>query len=244
MPTVRRKELEAMIKAQQDVVRELQTDERRAKRRARDFLRPPRISESVWVLLRIAQTLSQHETEANLVATHILQNRCGKRPHPGGGPKPFAAHALAEATVVRSAADHLDAGFQSRLVWRAAKLVAEARVVLRISDANTRGSSPNAAEIAKWLVDHWPVAEQRGRYAAFVRKLGLRAQRKDWAIRFRRRWNVRLRVMPWRSAVPPEMQSRKVIFWRIPGRFLDQFRAPDLGTKNGPIFGYPFFSRY
>ena len=261
MPSVRRKELEAMIKAQQGVVQELQRDERRAKRRARDSLRPPRISGGVWVLLRIVQTLSQNETEANLVATHILQNRCGKRAHPGGGPLPFAPHALAEASVVRSAAGHSDAGFPSRLVWRAAKLVPEARVVLRITDASTRGSSPNAAVIAKWLVDHWPVAERRGRFAAFVRKLGLRAQRKDWASLFRRRWNVRLRIMPWRSAVPPERQSRKVIFGGSRGVFWASFRpqiwvpktapflgtrsfagtraAPFLGTKNGPIFGYP-----
>lgn len=192
-------------------MKELQSESRRAAEQARGLARPPRISTGVWVLLRLAHSLCEHESEADLVATHVLQSRCGKRAQPGGGvAEPPHLGPLAAPIVVRAAADHLDAGFQSRLLWRAAQLVAEARVVLRINVANIRGSSPSLAEVAQWLVDHWPVRERRGRYATLVANLSGRSNRKGWATRFRKRWHIRLRIMPWRSAVAPELQSRKV----------------------------------
>lgn len=223
-----RKELEAMVRAQRREVQELQREARKAARRARELPLPPRISSGIWVLLRVVQGLCRQECEADLVATHVLQHRCGKRAHPGSGAAPPPLGALGKPSVVSAAATHLDGAVQTRLAWRAAKLVAEARVVLRINDANARGSSPNIAEVAKWLVDDWPEAERRGRYPAFVAGICGGKSRKGWAMKFRKRWHIRLRIMPWRSAVSPEMQSRRV-FGRVAG--------PITTATSGPISG-------
>ena len=228
MTSARRQELQAIVWAQRDLAAELQQEWRRARRRARDFGAPSRISDNIWVLLRIARELSGDTAASELLASHVLKHRCGKRAPPGNGPASAPPPALEKPNVVAAAARHRAAAVQSPLAWRAAHLVAEARVALRINDANARGSSPKVAEVAGWLLEEWPLAERRGRFQDFRANMSRLVMRKAWAQRFRKRWHIRLRILPWRSDVPPETQSRKV-FWRTPGAKM----GPESGPKNG-----------
>ena len=243
MHAVRRKELEALLREQKVAVQELQREGRRAARRARDHLGPARISSGKWVLLRVAETLAAAEAEAVLVATHVWKHRCGKRAHPGGGPKPPKPPALAGPAVERAAAEHLGGDIQSRVARRAAMLVAEARVVHRINDANTKGASPSVVKLAEWLVFPWPLAERRGRYADFVAKLGGRGYRKSWAVRFRTRWHIRMRITHWRAAEVPEMQRRKAFFFAPAGPIFRPFLGPIFGAEKRPHFWGHFLFR-
>ena len=226
-----------MIRVLNQTVRTLRSVEKGVKRRATDNERPRGIYFGRRVLLRIAEALSQNEHEAALIRSHVLRKRRGFGTARCGEAEPPRPAVLADPSVVTAASGHMEAGIQSRVAWRAAMLVAEARVVLRINDANARGSSPKVVELVKWLFEDWPVAERRGRYPALVTKMGRMSIRTDWARRFRKRWHIRLRVMPWRSAVAPEMQSRKV-FWGESGAIFDVVFWPHFwGRKTAPKMG-------
>jgi hypothetical protein len=67
---------------------------------------------------------------------------------------------------------------QPRLVFRAALLVAEARLRCRLTAANDLGSAPGAAQVHSWLTELWPERVRRGRSSVFLRRVAGGAARR------------------------------------------------------------------
>jgi hypothetical protein len=164
----------------------------------------------VWILLRIALELEGFSLALQMVVGRVLKGRCGKRSKYDDGD--LAAGILADDNpVLRDVAlNEVRSPMQSRRTFKAALWIAQARTVLRINIANERGASPTAAEVSQWIAEEWPRTERRGRYARFVERIEDGSCRKNFLVKFRRRWQIRLRIMPSRSGVPPEEQSCKV----------------------------------
>ena len=140
---------------------------------------------------------------------------------------------------VEAALRHARADEQSRCLHRAACLVAETRVAVRLSVANARGSSPAAREVAEWLREAWPESECRGMSVAYLAALQCEVRRGKILWRFRRRWRVRMAIMPARSPVTEEQAAEKVrrgspersLLGRLLVAKLSRFWVPDLGPE-------------
>ena len=247
MEPSRRQELRSLVHEQERMLRDLRSGVRRLSRQLKSLTDQRRVSFSTWTLIRIAEALDPDPAPNQLIETHLLQGRFGKRARRHDHEEGISAlPAAVSADVVHAARAELIAPVQSRLAFRAAKLVAEARLVLRINTANERGASPRAAEIVSWLGEEWPHSERRGRYAAFVAKVRHSKHRKNFLMKFRRRWHIRLRLMPCRSSVPPEEQSQKVFrfgmtfFFGIRGPISEPLLTPTSGGHFlTPRSGYP-----
>jgi hypothetical protein len=208
----RKRKLEVAVARAAAELREIRAALTRT-RRAEEFARAgPARRSAVWLLLRLCLDLAGTSEERAILLNHLAGERRGRHQlRLRGRLDAEAPEAPWNAVVhVEAALRHARAEAQSRLVHRAARLVAEARAALRMARANSRGSSPGAREVASWLAEAWPETERRGFSCAYLARLGSPPSRAGCLYRFRRRWAVRLAIMPWRSALPAELAARKV----------------------------------
>jgi len=233
MAAARRRQLEADIVEQAASLRRLSASLERQRREAARQANPPRTRACAFVRLRLAMDLAGGDEERALVLARWRQERSGSARAKlvlGHGPEPYPWKTLAMDEAARLARAEAE---QPQVLHRAALMVAEARVVRRIAQANSRGASPTARDVAAWLSAAWPGGERRGRSAAFLRRLSQDRYRAKALWRFRRLWRVRLRIMPWRSALEPAVASQKV--FRGNAGIGSIFRAGQIGWgRSGP----------
>ena len=94
---------------------------------------------------------------------------------------------------------------------RAVRIVAELRLLKRISELNSRGVTPNSAMMAEMLVQEWPVHMLQPAIVAWLARLPVDLRlRRRWLVKFRRFWNVGYRQLGSRGHLSPGDQRRKV----------------------------------
>jgi hypothetical protein len=127
-----------------------------------------------------------------------------------------------------------------RVVLRAAQMLAEARVVQWLAEANARGVAASTPQLASELRRRWPWRGLGQRARDFHLRLRQNpTARRTWVRRFRQRWHVRWRRLPARADLPPEDVARRAAGRRKPAatcsrdararkrvRFLDPFLVP------------------
>jgi hypothetical protein len=129
----------------------------------------------------------------------------------------------------------------SKNVFVAAGLVAEAAVVDWLARRNLTGVAVSTAPGLRKLRELWPAAGRQRRFLQFfIRLRHSRTHVRNWALRFRRRWGLRWARLPARADLPEERCVRRVgaLFFR-PEKWETQRQFG--GPKTGPFFG-PIFS--
>jgi hypothetical protein len=193
------------------------------------------------VLLRVMVRLASSWEEARCLARR--QGLFEDAPEAGGaGALPRMQEALAAPAVVLRARAALEARPPARVCRRAARLVAEARVLAWLRVVNARGVAPSAAALIAQLRVQWPAPGRDAFFLRFFLRMRHREQvRKAWARAFRRFWGVSWRRLPARADVPPDIlrsrvlvckkRARGVYFWSPWG---DPKLRPFSGPENGP----------
>lgn len=69
------------------------------------------------------------------------------------------------------------------------------------------GASLGAADVARWFGEAWRAEADVADLVAGIRGA---SRRRNFLVKMRRRWNIRLRIMPCRSALTPHAQAMKV----------------------------------
>ncbi len=94
---------------------------------------------------------------------------------------------------------------------RAVRIVAELRLLKRISELNSRGVTPNSTMMAEMLVQEWPVHMLQPAIVSWLARLPVELRlRRRWLVKFRRFWNVQYRQLGSRGHLSPGDQRRKV----------------------------------
>jgi len=183
---------------------------------------PPRSSSSVWLFLRLVWDLAENSAVVAMVACVVSRRRYNPE-HVAGRWSPAAlTRRLDTLDLALTSAALRGMPAQPRLVFRAARMAAEARLVIRLSEANDRGSAPGAALTVAWLAELWPGSARRCRSMAFLRRVTGGSVRRRYLEGLRARWRLRLRVMPARSPLTrDELTSRAA-----PVRQTQQARSP------------------
>jgi len=207
---------------------------------------PPRSSSSVWLFLRLVWDLAENSAVVAMVACVVSRRRYNPE-HVAGRWSPAAlTRRLDTLDLALTSAALRGMPAQPRLVFRAARMAAEARLVIRLSEANDRGSAPGAALTVAWLAELWPGSARRCRSMAFLRRVTGGSVRRRYLEGLRARWRLRLRVMPARSPLTrDELTGRAApvretrtgrpsgdVRGTPPGRFREPKRVP----KNGAVF--------
>ena len=128
----------------------------------------------------------------------------------------------------------------SKNVFVAAGLVAEAAVVDWLARRNLTGVAVSTAPGLRKLRELWPAAGRQRRFLQFfIRLRHSRTHVRNWALRFRRRWGLRWARLPARADLPEERCARRV----GASFFLQKSRVGSavLGAKNGSIFWTHFW---
>jgi hypothetical protein len=99
----------------------------------------------------------------------------------------------------------------NRNAVRAVRIVAELRLLKRISELNSRGVTPNSTMMAEMLVQEWPVHMLQPAIVSWLARLPVELRlRRRWLVKFRRFWNVQYRQLGSRGHLSPGDQRRKV----------------------------------
>jgi hypothetical protein len=99
----------------------------------------------------------------------------------------------------------------NKMAVRAVRIVAEVRLLKRISNLNSRGVTPNSRMVAEMLVQEWPIHVPQPSVTQWLAKLPHElAVRRRWLVKFRRFWGVRFRQLGSRGHLSPVDQRRKV----------------------------------
>ena len=114
---------------------------------------------------------------------------------------------------VREAADKVLAdGDTNKKLFSTARLIAEARVTLKVHAMSARGCSSTSEQIVDWLLDLWPQDLRGPMYAAYKLELMLSPSKRKWARqRLRRIWKVRYLKLQHADPEDPDMMRRKVL---------------------------------
>ena len=95
---------------------------------------------------------------------------------------------------------------------RAVRIVAELRLLKRISELNSRGVTPNSTMMAEMLVQEWPVNMLQPAIVSWLARLPVELRlRRRWLVKFRRFWAVHYRQLGSRGHLSPGDQRRKVL---------------------------------
>lgn len=114
---------------------------------------------------------------------------------------------------VREAADKVVAdGDMNKKLFSTARLIAEARVTLKVHGLSARGCSSTAEQIIDWLLEMWPQALRGPLFAAYKLELALSPSKRKWARqRLRRIWKLKFLKIQHADPDDPDVQRRKVL---------------------------------
>ena len=122
----------------------------------------------------------------------------------------------------------------NKMAVRAVRIVAEVRLLKRISNMNSRGVTPSSRMVAEMLVQEWPIHVPQPSVTQWLAKLPHElAVRRRWLVKFRRFWGVRFRQLGSRGHLSPVDQRRKVSSKKklFPVHFFEQVLTPTSGYK-------------
>ena len=168
-------------------------------------------SKQACVLLRMVADVSSVNPHAVLAARRLL---------PGGiflGTDSLDAQEtrlrplIDRPRVLVAATEALEFMPWNRIAVRAVRIVAELRLLKRISELNSRGVTPNSTMMAEMLVQEWPVHMLQPAIVSWLARLPVELRlRRRWLVKFRRFWNVQYRQLGSRGHLSPGDQRRKV----------------------------------
>ena len=150
------------------------------------------------------------------------------------------AQNLANAAPVRSAADTARAcGSEHVLMYKAARWIAEARLVFRLKARTRLGVSSDRNQILRWLRLSWP-EECRGARCARMWNDGPGAY-KCGTYQMRRLkyiWPIKYGRLGRQAYMPPDVRRRRVANCETQNIPVDQFRAKNWTSCGPPIGGH------
>jgi hypothetical protein len=120
---------------------------------------------------------------------------------------------FARPTVQAATTAAVAAGADHSLMFKAAKTVAEYRLLRWLADANSRGVAPPTPMLLVKLRACWPVDGTGARSNGYLDSLQQRTARKNWAAKFRRRWGSTYKKMPARSNLGDAELIQKASFF-------------------------------
>ena len=151
------------------------------------------------------------------------------------------AQDIANAPSVKDAADTARAsGSEHNLIYKASRLLAEARVVIRLKARTNVGVSTDREQILRWLRLSWP-EEYRGARCArlWTEVLGTYQCGTYQIRRLQYIWRIKSGRLGRQAYMPPDLRRRRVANCETQNTPLDQFRAKKL-NESGPQIGGHF----
>ena len=230
-----RAELQAAIAAAESEVQGLQRCLVTARQAARRASRNPcqRFSQTKRSLAALAVKIGGDQSYG--VKALRLELSRGSAPTGRWGEEDLAQAVqdlCAHAPTQAAAAEMLAAGGNSTLVYRAAKLVAEADVAQWVLEMNAKGVAPSRGQLLAALRRSWRAPVKQTRALRLLLRLRRRCKSAHkWATRFRKRWGL-----AWRSLSAHSELTQGELRDRARGSGLKSFSAPHFGPKCGAIF--------